>query len=77
MTLSISIAVRDFSKSTIKALSKKGVSIVGCQSVPAYEGDRYFTGKSYQLVTSDGYGMIRTHSQVLTMAKSSWQASQE
>jgi len=77
MTLSSSIAVRDFSKSTIKSLFKKGISIISCQAAPAYEGDKYFTGTSYQLVTSDGYGMIRSHSQVLAMAEKSWQPPQE
>lgn len=63
---------RDFSKSTLNALLNKGVRIAGKQAMPAFEGDVYFTDFAYQLVTKDGHSMLRTHSQILVMAKSSW-----
>lgn len=63
---------RDFSKATLNALLKKGVRIAGRQAIPAFEGDAYFTGSAYQLVTKSGCSMLREHSQILVMAKSSW-----
>jgi hypothetical protein len=60
-----------FSAKTIKALSRKGVQIVGLQAAPAFEGDVYFSGTVY-LLNAAGTGLVRTHQQVLAMAASSW-----
>jgi hypothetical protein len=76
-TFSHSAFGRDFNKSTLSALLKKGVRIAGKQAMPAYEGDVYFTGCAYQLVTKTGKSLLRTHSQVLVMAKSSWMPDKE
>lgn len=69
--LGSSVAQKDFSKKTLAGLSKKGVSVVGVVAVPAFEGDKYFSGTAYQL-EFNGTGFIRSHSQVLVMAVSSW-----
>jgi hypothetical protein len=71
MTTSATIASKDFSSKTINALAKKGVEIVRTKAVPAFEGDQYFSGVAYML-SFNGSGFLRTHSQVLVMANSSW-----
>lgn len=71
MTTSATIASKDFSKKTINALTKKGVSIEGVQAIPAFDGDTFFSGVAY-LLSANGAGFIRTHSQVVVMANSSW-----
>lgn len=63
--------MKDFSKKTVSALSKKGISIVGSQAVPSHDGDKYFSGVAYNLVWN-GTGFMRTHSQVIVIASSSW-----
>ena len=68
------ISSKDFSKSTLSALQKKGVRIIGVQAVPAFYGDKYFTGVAYML-EYNGHGFMRSHSQILVMAKSSWMPS--
>ena len=62
---------RAFSPKTIKQLSKKGISIISTQAVPAFEGDIYFSGVAYML-SYKNTGFLRTHSQVIVLANSSW-----
>lgn len=62
---------KDFSKKTLSQLSKKGITIVGTQAVPANEKDIYFSETAYKLAW-EGKGFMRTHSQVLILAASSW-----
>jgi hypothetical protein len=62
---------KDFSKKTLAQLDKKAISIVGTQAVPAFEGDLYFVGVAYML-SYKGNGFMRTHSQVIILAGSSW-----
>lgn len=66
------IAHRDFDKKTILALLKKGVEVVGTQAVAAFEGDRYFSGRAYEIVIGGNTSAIRTHAQLRIMASSSW-----
>lgn len=67
------IAARDFSGKTLKALTEKGVRLIGKQAIPADENDRYFSGTAYKLEGIDReIGFMRTWHQVETMAKSSW-----
>jgi hypothetical protein len=63
--------MNDFSKKTIRQLSAKGISVVGKQAIPAFEGDKYFSGVAYELVYK-GTMFIRTFQQVLCNAASSW-----
>lgn len=67
----VGIAQKDFSKKTLAGLAKKGVNIIGVVAVPSFEGDVYFSGTAYQL-EFNGTGFIRSHSQILVMAASSW-----
>ena len=69
--LNLKFLVMDFSKKTLSNLSKKGISVLGSVAVPAFEGDVYFSGTAYSLVWNE-MGFIRTHSQILGMAASSW-----
>lgn len=62
---------RAFSPKTIKLLSQKEITIVSTQAVPAYDGDKYFSGVAY-LLDYKGKGFMRTHSQVVVLALSSW-----
>lgn len=63
--------MKDFSKKTLAILSKKGISIIGTQSVPAFEGDNYFSGTAYKLLYKETQFM-RLYFQVITLASSSW-----
>jgi len=63
--------MKDFSAKILRQLAAKGISISGSVAIPAFKGDKYFTGMAYQLVW-DGKGFIRDHSQVTTLANSSW-----
>ena len=63
--------MKDFSKKTLAQLDKKGIKIVGSQAIPAFPGDKYFSGVSYSL-SVNSRGFIRTHSQVVILAQSSW-----
>jgi hypothetical protein len=65
------MTTKDFSNKTLKQLSRKGISVIGSQAIPAFEGDKYFSGVAYQLEWN-GVGFIRTHSQVIVLAASSW-----
>ena len=60
--------MRDFSPLTIKALAALSIFVVGTQAAPAYDGDVYLTGRVYKL-DNDGCGMIRSHAEVLELAR--------
>ena len=60
--------MRDFSSKTLRALAKRGVTVIGAQAAPAYDGDATFSGRVYQ-VSVDGCAMMRSHSQVMEMAQ--------
>lgn len=62
---------KDFSARTRSLLSSKGISVVGTQAVPAWDGDTCFSGVAYML-SYNGQGFLRTHSQVVCLAQSSW-----
>jgi hypothetical protein len=62
---------KDFSKKTVSQLAKKGISIVGIQAVPAFKGDQYFSETAY-ILKHEGTGFIRSFSQVIVLASSSW-----
>lgn len=61
----------DFSKKVRTSLSKKGISIIGSQAIPSFEGDVYFSDVAYILVWN-GTQFLRTYSQVNCLALSSW-----
>jgi hypothetical protein len=51
---------KDFSKKTLSQLANKGISILGSTAIPAFEGDKYFSGVAYQLAYN-GTGFIRNY----------------
>ena len=63
--------MNDFSKKTMRQLAAKGISLVGLQAIPLDSNDHYFSDTAYQLVWN-GTSFIRTHSQVIVLAASSW-----
>ena len=65
------IAAKDFSHKTISQLERKQIEIIGTQAVPAFDGDKYFSGVAYHL-SYNGTGFMRTHAQVIVLAQSSW-----
>lgn len=60
--------MKDFSRKTIAALARKGISVIGAQAAPAFEGDETFSGKNYRL-DQNGCGIVRSHAQVLELAQ--------
>ena len=60
--------MRDFSKTTIAKLAKRGITVIGAQAAPAYNGDETFSGRVYQIV-EDGCAKMRSHSEVMEMAR--------
>lgn len=61
-------AQRDFSKKVLKGLAKNGITVLNSVAVPAFEGDKFFTGVAYQIV-KDGQGMLRSYFEVEALAK--------
>lgn len=59
--------MRDFSKKTLNALAARGITVIGSQAAPAYDGDETFSGRVYQIV-EDGCAKMRSHAQVMEMA---------
>ena len=70
-TLENQIASKDFSKKTLRQLAAKNVQLYSALAVPAFEGDTCFSGVAYNL-SYNGTGFIRSHSQVIILAGSSW-----
>lgn len=59
--------MRDFSRTTLKALASRGIIVIGTQAAPAFDGDQYFSGRVYRL-DDNGCHKIRSHSEVMEMA---------
>jgi hypothetical protein len=60
--------MRDFSKTTLAALARKGIRVLSAQAAPAFDGDAFFSGSVYKL-DQNGRHIIRSHSEVLGMAR--------
>lgn len=60
-------SAQDFSAAERRALLRKGIAIVGSQAVPAFDGDRYFSGRAYML-DIEGKGCLRSYREVLALA---------
>ena len=70
MCLASKIAQRDFSKSTLRALAKRAISVVGVQMLPDMSSAMPFANADKGYVVSDnGTGRVWTFSQVLGAAK--------
>ena len=59
--------MRDFSRTTIAALAKKGIRVIGTQAAPAFDGDTAYSGRMYR-IDDNGCGKIRSHSEIMGMA---------
>lgn len=70
------IAVRTFGKRLVSTLEAKGLTFQGVQAGPAYEGDQINSGMDF-VVVINGTGCVRTYSQLMAMAASSWTAASE
>lgn len=60
-------SAKDFSAAERRALLKRGIRIVGSTAVPAFEGDRYFSGRAYML-DIEGKGCLRGYMEVCAIA---------
>jgi hypothetical protein len=59
----------DFSKTTLRKLTRKGISILGKTLIPAAAGElRFANGETGYAVNDNGTGKVKTFSQVLEMA---------
>jgi hypothetical protein len=64
------IGSRDFNRSTLASLARKGVRITGLQGLPGPDGS-FANGERGYLLDDNGTGKVRTFMQVLAMAVSS------
>lgn len=60
--------MNDFSRKTLVALSKKGISISGITMVPGADGS-FANGERAYLLNVNGCGCVRTLLEVLALAK--------
>jgi hypothetical protein len=60
--------MRDFSRTTLKALANHGITVLRAQAAPAYEGDETFSGRVYE-ICQDGCSKMRSHAQVMELAR--------
>jgi hypothetical protein len=65
------IASKDFSRKTLSQLTRKGIEIASATFVPGADGSFANGERAYALVVN-GCQYLRTHSQVLVCAASSW-----
>lgn len=62
------IAGSHFSKKTLKALSKRGITVISATYVPGADGS-YANGETAYMLSHNGTGILRSFLQVLEMAK--------
>jgi hypothetical protein len=63
------IARRDFSAKTLRALSKRGVEVVGVQALPGAGAMPWANAERGFLVSHNGCGKVWTFARVLEAAK--------
>lgn len=61
-------AERGLSVSALQDLDARGIRVIGQQAVPAFDGDRYFTGSAYVLDDNGTQRVLRLH-EVLALAE--------
>ena len=57
-----------FSRTVVRQLARKGISLSGGQACPAYPGDEFFTAIAYGLVKNETH-CLRAYSEVVRIAK--------
>lgn len=63
-------AARDFSNSTLRALGRRGIAIVGTQYIPDFTSALPFAnGEVAYKLDDNGTGRVRTFAAVLAIAK--------
>lgn len=67
MSVAYDIAVSHFGRRIVTALYKQGVSFIGVQAVPAFEGDTYFQDTAYAVNDNETHRLLR-YADVLAMA---------
>ena len=68
LTFAAQMACKDFSRSTIKSLAKKGVSLIGIQMVPSPKLGWLDAEKCYT-VDDNGTGRVWSFLETLALAK--------
>ncbi len=61
--------MRDFSKNTLSALSKRGISVIGITVIPDNSGLPFASGERGYKLNDNGCLIIRTFAQVLELAQ--------
>ena len=62
--------MRDFSKSTVSALAKRGICVLRATVIPAQNADLPFaTGERGYVISDNGCGRVWTFAQVIDAAK--------
>ena len=64
-----STAIRDFSRSTFKALAARGIAIYGVTAIPGHGAMPYANASRGYKVNDNGCGRIWTFEQVMEAAK--------
>lgn len=62
------VAERDFNKSTVRALTRRGVTLQGICNLPGDDGSYANGVRGYQL-SDNGTGRILLHGEVLAMVR--------
>lgn len=61
--------MNDFSRTTLRALARKGIRVIGTQLVPDMSHEMPWTNPTVCYVVDDnGTGKVRTHGEVLALA---------
>lgn len=62
--------MRDFSKATLAAIARKGITLIGLQAIPNMASDMPFANAERGYVVNDnGCGRVWTFSQVMEAAR--------
>jgi len=61
--------MRDFSKTTLSALSRKGITIIGITVIPDNSGLPFASGERGYKLNDNGCLIIRAFAQVLELAR--------
>lgn len=60
------IAARDFSRTTLAALTAKGITVIGIQGLPGADGS-FANGERGYCLDDNGTHRVRTHQEVLRL----------
>lgn len=69
MSLSSRIASRDFSSKTLRALAKRGISLIGVQAIPGSGSMPWANAEAGYVVSDNGTARVWTFAMVMGAAK--------